>query len=150
MKITVSVQGLRELDAALGTLGKAAGKAVLRRVAIMALAPFDSTWRAKAPHLEGHLDASGGIGTKLTRRQARLNRRREDKSSVEIFSGPNDPAAIPEEFGWVDGKAQPYMRPAWDETKDQTFDIVKTELGGEIDKTAQRLARKAARLAAKG
>ena len=146
----VKVEGLKGLEAALGELGKAAGKAVLRRTAVKALKPFDDTWRAEAPHLTGQLEGSGGVGTKLTRRQARLNRKRDDKSSVEVFAGPNNPAAVPQEFGTVDQSAQPFMRPAWDATQGKVLDGVKTTLGEEIDKTAQRLARKAARLAAKG
>lgn len=150
MRVTVKIEGLKDLDRALGELPKAAGKAVLRRVARKALEPFDKAWRAKAPHLTGQLEESGGIGTKLTKRQARLNRKRDDKSSIEIFSGPNNPAAVPQEFGTFDQSAQPFMRPAWAETQDETLAIVKTELGTEITKTADRIARKAARLAAKG
>jgi HK97 gp10 family phage protein len=150
MKFTVKVEGLNGLDAALGELPQAAGKAVLRRIAKKALQPFDQAWREKAPHLTGQLEESGGVGTKLTRRQARINRKRDDKSSIEMFAGPNNPAAVPQEFGTVDQAAQPFVRPAWDATQGETLDIVKNELGGEIQKTAQRLARKAARLAAKG
>jgi HK97 gp10 family phage protein len=150
VKYTVKVEGLKALDAALAELPKAAAKATLRRTAIKALQPFDNAWRAKAPHLTGNLDESGGVGTKLTTRQGRLNRKRDDKSFVEVFAGPNDAAAVPQEFGTVEQPAQPFARPAWDETQSETLAIVQTELAGEIDKTAQRLARKAARLAAKG
>jgi HK97 gp10 family phage protein len=149
MKVTVKTQGLRGLEQALRALPKATGKAVLRRTGIKALAPFDKAWREKAPHLTGQLEESGGVGTKLTRRQARLNRKREDKSSVEVFAGPNDPAAVPQEFGTATQSAQPFARRAWDETKDETLEIVKDELGKQIDKAAARLARKAARELAK-
>lgn len=150
MKVSFKVEGLKDLDAALAELPKTAAKATLRRVAVKALQPFDKAWRAKAPHLTGQLEESGGVGTKLTKRQASLNRKRDDKSFVEVFAGPDNPAAVPQEFGTVDQRAQPFARPAWDETQDETFAIVKTDLGAEIDKTAERLARKAARLAAKG
>lgn len=147
---TVKVEGLSGLEAALRELPTAAGKAVLRRAAVKALKPFDEAWRANAPRLTGQLEESGGVGTKLTRRQARLNRKREDKDSVEVFAGPNNPAAVPQEFGTVDQRAQPFMRPAWDATKGEVLANVAEGLGAEIDKTAQRLARKAAKLAAKG
>lgn len=147
MRVTVKVEGLKDLDRALGELPRAAGKAVLRRVARKALEPFDKAWRAKAPHLTGQLEESGGIGTKLTKRQARLNRKRDDKSSIEMFSGPNNPAAVPQEFGTVDQSAQPFMRPAWKQTQNQTLDLVKDGLGTEIAATAARIARKAARKA---
>ena len=148
--VTIKVEGLKDLDRALGELGKSAGKAVLRRVAKKALEPFDAAWRQKAPHLTGDLETSGGIGTKLTQRQARLNRKREDKSSIEVFAGPNNPAAVPQEFGTVDQRAQPFMRPAWEQTQSEVLVNVETGLGAEIEKTAKRQQAKAARLAAKG
>lgn len=149
-RVTVKVEGLRQLAEALGELPKSAGKSVLRRVGMKALQPFDKAWREKAPHLTGALEESGGVGTRLTRRQSRLNRKRDERASVEVFAGPNNPAAVPQEFGTENQRAQPFARPAWDETKDQALQIVKDELGTEIDKAAQRLARKAARAAARG
>ncbi|WP_347091673.1 hypothetical protein [Sphingomonas parapaucimobilis] len=144
MTVRVKVEGLRDLDRALGQLKPALAKGVLRRVATKALQPFDKAWREKAPHLTGNLEESGGVGTKLTRRQAQMNRRREDRDTVEVFAGPNDPAAVPEEFGWENGRAQPFVRPAWDETKHEALEIVKRELGPEITRTAERAARRAA------
>lgn len=144
-RVKVQVAGLRDLEAALGKLPQATGKAVLRRVAKQALEPFDKAWRQKAPHLTGSLEESGGIGTKLTRRQARLNRKLEGRASIEMHSGPNDPAAVPQEFGTFDQPAQPFMRPAWDATQMKVLDIVKGQLGGEIEKAAARVARKRAR-----
>ncbi len=144
MTVRVKVEGLRDLDRALGQLKPALAKGVLRRVAVKALQPFDKAWREKAPHLTGNLEESGGVGTKLTRRQAQMNRRREDRDTVEVFAGPNDPAAVPEEFGWENGRAQPFVRPAWDETKHDALEIVKHELGPEITRTAERAARRAA------
>ncbi|WP_294189072.1 HK97-gp10 family putative phage morphogenesis protein [uncultured Sphingomonas sp.] len=150
IRTTIRVEGLRQLDAALKELPKAAGKAVLRRVGIKALEPFDKAWREKAPHLTGELEESGGIGTRLTKRQARLKRKRGGKAYVEVYAGPNNPASVPQEFGTHDQKAQPFARPAWDETSTEALVIVETELGGEIDRTAQRLARRALRLAKRG
>ncbi|MCB1476649.1 MAG: HK97 gp10 family phage protein [Rhodobiaceae bacterium] len=151
MKTTMKLEGFRELDKALGELPKATGKNVLRKVGRKALEPMRADAEAKAPELTGHLKASVKIGTKLTSRQARQHRRmfKNDKASVELFMGPNDPAAIPQEFGWENGKAQPFMRPAWDAGKNDLLDNIKRELGDEIDKAAKRLAKKQAK-AAKG
>jgi hypothetical protein len=151
-KRLVKVEGLRELEDALSQLPKSTGKAVLRRVARAALEPFDKAWRAKAAayHFTGALERSGGIGPKLTRRQAKLNRFREGKASIEMHAGPNDPAAVPAEFGTVDQAARPSVRPAWDGTQDAVLEIVKDSLGTEIAKAAARVAKKTAKLAAKG
>lgn len=147
-KTTVTIDGLRELDAALGQLPKATGKAVLRRTLKKAAKPIEDAGRNNAPlGPTGNLKASYGTGTKLTRRQAQLHRKmfKSDKASVEIFVGPNDPADIQTEFGNEHQGAEPHLRPAWDGNKDQALEIIKTELGAEIMKAAQRLARKAAR-----
>lgn len=139
----MKVEGLAALDAKLGELTKSAAKGVLRRVGRKALVPMDQAWRAKAPVLSGQLHESGGVGSNLTRSQRKA---RERESFVEVFAGPGpNPQAIQQEFGNANAPAQPFMRPAWDETQHQVLEIVKDELGGEIEKSARRLAKKAAK-----
>ncbi|WP_315920435.1 HK97-gp10 family putative phage morphogenesis protein [Mesorhizobium sp. SP-1A] len=145
---TVTVDGLRDLDAALGHLPKATGKAVLRRTLKKAAEPLISDAKAKVPVLTGALQISISTGTKLTKRQARLHRKmfRDDKASVEMFVGAGGLAqATQAEFGNEHQTAEPYMRPAWDANQGQVLDIIKNELGAEIMKAAQRLAKKAAK-----
>ncbi|HMR51189.1 MAG TPA: HK97 gp10 family phage protein [Amaricoccus sp.] len=167
MVTTVKVEGLRETEAALAELGKSLGKGVLRRVAIKALQPFDSAWRGMAPDDPGtggdDLRSSGGVSTRLSKRQAKLHRKafRNDRASVEVFAGSNDAAAVPLEFGTVErfqksGKAvgavapHPFVRPAWDGTKDAMPAAIGRDLWVEIEKAAARKAKKAAKLAARG
>ena len=158
MKVTTKIEGLRELDQALSELPKATGKSVLRRVARSALTLFLNSVKAKAPvsdpedtpkRPQGALRDSYIIGSKLNRSQARTARK-EGKSDIEMYAGTNDRAGALQEFGTEHHGAQPHARPAWDETKDATLEVVADELGGEIEKARVRLARKAARLAAKG
>lgn len=147
MKTTFKIDGLAELDAALGELTQSAAKGVLRRVGRQALAPVDTAWREKAPRLTGALAKSGSVGSKLTRSQRKALER---ESFVEVFAGPGpDPAAIQDEFGNAHQAPQPFLRPAWEENKGEVLEIVKRNLGAEIDKAAQRAARKAARQLAK-
>ena len=141
----MKVEGLRDLDAALSELPKiTTAKAVVRRVLKKAAEPLRALAEQTAPRLTGALKISIVIGTKLTRRQARMARK-EPKSLTEMFIGTSNPAAVPQEFGTQDQKAQPFMRPAWQSTKDQVLTNIGTELGPEIEKTAARLAKKAAR-----
>lgn len=141
----MKVEGLRDLDAALGELPKSTAKNVLRRVGRKALEPFDESWRSKAPHLTGALEESGGVGSKLTRSQRKATER---ENFVEVFAGPGaHPQATLQEFGTAQHPPQPFARPAWDESKGDALEIVKTELGTEISKAAKRLARKAAKAA---
>lgn len=154
MKTTMHIAGLRELDAALGELPKAAARAVLRRVGIKALQPMAETARRLAPddpETGGRdLRASIAVGTKLTPRQARLNRKREDKDFAEVYMGTSDPAGVPQEFGTVNHGPQSFMRPAFHQEARGAIDIVGKELGGEIIRTAARRAKLLAAKAARG
>lgn len=156
MKTTVKIEGLRELDEALGELTKATARNVLRRVGLKALQPVADTARSLAPVDDGHLRDSIGVGTRLTRRQAALHRKAlrsgtSQSSFWEGFAGAGGlPQAITQEFGTVSHPPQPFMRPAYDANKNQMLEIVKRDLGEEIQKAAQRQARRAAKLAAKG
>jgi hypothetical protein len=84
VKLTVKVEGLRELDAGLGELKKTTAKGVLRRTGKAALEPFDQAWRELAPHLTGALQRSGGVGSKLSKSQRAAVER---ESFVEVFAG---------------------------------------------------------------
>lgn len=156
MKITID--GLRELDAALGEFTKATARGVLRRVGIKALTPVADRMRDMAPDdpdTQGNdLRSYIGVGTKLSPRQAKAKRsekRAGETSFVEVYAGAGPlPQAHLQEFGTAHHGPQPFARPAWDEGKDGVLDTVKTELGMEIDKTAKRLAARAARKAARG
>ncbi len=140
---TVRLEGFKELDYALQELPKSIGKSLVRRVLLKAGKTIAEAGAANAPlGPTGNLKASYGVGTKLTRRQRKMNKR---ESPVEVHVGPNDPAAIQTEFGNEHQAAEPHLRPAWDATKNQVLDTIKTELATAIGKAATRLARKAAR-----
>lgn len=152
MKTTVSVEGLRELDAALGQLTKAVARNTLRRVLRLAARPIAVKAQSLSPILTGQLRISIGVGTRLTRRQASLHRResRNDKAFAEVFVGAGGLAqATLREFGTDGAPPAPFMRPAWDAHKTQALDIIKRELGTEIAKSAARAARRAAAKAAR-
>lgn len=143
----VKVEGLRQLGEALEQFKPSTSKNIMRRAGRAGLAPFDEAWRENAPEMTGKLAESGSVGSKLSRSQ---RRQRERETTVEVFAGPGPhPKAVQQEFGNSLHPAQPFVRPAWDATKHEALEIVKSELGAEIDKAAQRAARKAARLARK-
>lgn len=169
MAQTVRVEGLRELEAALKDLSKATGKSVLRRVLLKRAEPVAAAARAMAPDdpdTGGYdLRKSITVGTKLSRRQASLNRaatgggarmtaegfRSDPKNSVEVFVGAGPvPHAHLQEFGTVNHGPQPFMRPAWDANKNGVLAGLKDDLWAEIEKAAKRLAKKAAKLARLG
>lgn len=153
----VRVEGLRELEAALRELPRATGKGALRRVLKKRAEPIAAEMRAKAPDDPAtggnDLRSSIGVSTKLSRRQATLHRKmfRNDKAAVEMFVGAGPlPQAHLQEFGSSIHGPQPFARPAWDNNKTAILEGLKDDLWAEIKKSADRHARKLARLAAKG
>ncbi|QTC88186.1 HK97-gp10 family putative phage morphogenesis protein [Brevundimonas pondensis] len=138
------IAGLREVNAALGQLPKATGRNVLRRVAIARLEPIAEAMRQNAPVHLSDLKDSVAVTTKRPKRHRKV-------SEVEAFAGPGrHPQAHLQEFGTSQHGPQPFARPAWDEGKGDLLPGVGEDLWAEIDKAAARLARKTARLAAKG
>lgn len=144
-KITVKIKGLKELDRALGQLPKATAKAALRRVLVEGGELIASAARRRAPHLEYHLLESIDVSTKLNSRQRSLHREQGGQAFQEMFVGTNNPAGVQQEFGNERHGPQPFMWPAWDSTKDAALERITLLLWTEIEKSAARVASKAAR-----
>lgn len=149
---SVRIEGLKELDRALSQLPKATAKNVLRRTAIRALAPVIADAKLRVPVDEGDLRDSLKVAGKLSKRQQRKNAKAvaEGKAAVQLYAGP---AALPHahlvEFGTSHMPPQPFMRPAWDANKMKVLELIRLDLGNEIERAAARLARKAARTSRK-
>jgi len=152
----ISVEGLKELDAALSQLQGTAAKTTLRRVARRALEPMRAEAQRLAPDDPDtpNPDLESSIIISSRQKSGRQGRRSaEEKRSVVVYMGPSPegyPQAVMQEFGTAHHPPQPYMRPAFDGEKDGALEIIKADLGDEINKTVRRLNMKAARLAAKG
>lgn len=151
MKTTVKVEGLRELDRQLSQFTtskrRAIGRVALDNAgeitakAARALAPVD-------PATGGLLRESISVSGTLSRRQKGLHTKQADQ---EHFIGPdNRPSAVQQEFGNENHPPQPFMRPAWDATKDQVLQRITDELWVGIQNTLRVQARRAARVQAAG
>lgn len=141
-KTTVKVEGLRELDRALGALPQSTAKAVLRQVLKDAGEPIARAARQGAPRHDMHLYESIDVSTRLNRRQRGLHREENKPTFQEMFVGTNNPAGVQQEFGNHRHAAQPFMRPAWDANKMNTIKLISDGLWVSIQKAAQRLAKK--------
>lgn len=179
MKVTVKVEGLRELDAALAAIGKAAARRTLVRVLTKAgepiarrareLAPDDP--RTGSPDLHTSIAVSAKLKNPVGNREfaAVMKAGGTKGEAVAALRGARRAAAGEggfatmhvgpdyrqfhaqfQEFGTAHHGPQPFMRPAFDEKKGEALDIIKATLGEEIMKTAKRQAARKARLAAKG
>ena len=141
------VEGLKDLDAALKELPKSTSRGILRRTLTKEAQPIAVAGEALAPKLTGKLAKSYTVGTKLSRRQKRMHKKESD---VEVFVGPTPHAkSVQTEFGNAHHAAHPHLRPAWDSNWRRVLDGIRNTLANEIEKTRARIARKAARDAAK-
>lgn len=150
MAVTMKIHGLIQLGAAFDELSKATARNTGKRTLVKAGQITADRASAIAPDDPNSgppdLHRSIAVGTKLTKRQASLHRKSPDKSFSEAFVGVTEDAnayAHLVEFGTVDTAPQPFMRPAWDETKDQVLDSIKNDLGNEIEKSAARARARA-------
>lgn len=143
---TLRMTGGPELAAALAQFTTPTRRAVSRRALRKAADPILAAWKAGTKVLTGHLQESEVVGTKLNKRQTRMNRRNLGRSEVEVHIGTNDPAGVQEEFGNAHQRAAPSLRPAWDaEGGQKAVDRIGEELWIDIEATAARVARRASR-----
>jgi HK97 gp10 family phage protein len=172
---SVKITGLKETDANLGLLSKATGRNVLMRVLTRAgqpiadraseLAPDDP--ETGAPDLHRSIVVSPSLknptgkaeyaavlsegGTKGEAVQALRDARRAGGDSfAEVFVGPtaDQHHAHLQEFGTDHHGPHPFMRPAFDEKGSAALEIIRSDLGGEVDKAVSRMRRREAKKAA--
>lgn len=177
--VRVRVDGLKELDKALGELSKATARNTLRRALTSAAEPMRAAAVRNAPMDTGELKRSIKLSSKIDNRtgkaefaatmkaggtraqaaQALRDARREKgigESFAEVFMGPEKGGkrlsikAIVQEFGSEKQAAQPYMRPAFDAEAKNVISRVGDELSKEIDKAVTRARARALKKAAKG
>lgn len=168
MRVTTKVVGLKELDAALAEFSKATARNIAVRSLMKAAEPMAEAAREKAPEKSGDLKRSikvtkekppghaskaafaevmrrGGTASQAAAAQRAYNRENPG-AFAEVFVAPDRLAqAWPQEIGTANHPPHPYMRPAFEETKEQSLEILATEMKAEIDRAAERARRKALR-----
>ena len=151
-KVTFHIEGLSELKDALEELPKATSTNVQKRALMAAGDLIQGPMEAMAPEAPNsrykmHMKRTITVSGKLSNRARKLDKK---ASKVEIYVGPAElPRARYQEFGTPTNAPHPFIRPAWDQNKMKALVSIKELLAEEIKKAAERLARKAARLAAK-
>lgn len=91
------------------------------------------------------LHTSIAVGTKLTPHQSRQHKK-AGKAFAEAFIGVTGAANVYAhlvEFGTADTSPQPFMRPAWEATKDAVLNSIGAFVGKQLDKAAARARAKA-------
>jgi HK97 gp10 family phage protein len=143
MKVRVDFVGGKELDAALNQFTPTKRRA-LGRVALDNAGEITArAARALAPRDSGGLAESIDVSGTLSKRQKSEHTKAAEQ---ERFIGPDSrPQGHLREFGSDGNAPEPFMRPAWDQTKEQVKDRIGDELWLGIEKAAKAAARKALR-----
>lgn len=135
--VTVKVEGLSLVEAALANLPKATGRNVIRRVAVKRLKPIAEDMKRKAPVDQSDLVDSITVTTKRPKKARK-------RSEVEAYAGPGrHPQAHLQEFGTQHHGPQAFARPAWDAGKDDLLPGLADDCWDEISKANARIAKKA-------
>lgn len=143
MKVTVQVQGIQGIEAALSQFTPRKRRDMGRKALDNAGQITARAMRALAPVDEGNLRESIDVSGTLSRAQSAEHVKRAE---VERFVGPNaTPAAHLREFGGDGAAPHPFARPAWDTTKNQVLSAIGGYLWLEIDKAIKAKAKRAAR-----
>jgi HK97 gp10 family phage protein len=145
------IEGLRELDKTLEEFSLKESKGIVKRALVDAGKITAKKAAENAPKDDGDLARSYVSSARLTRKQSRYARKANAKKTfVETYVGTNRPQGVLQEFGTINHKAQPHLRPAWESTKRQVLNSIAGKLTKHIEKKRKQLARKAARLKVKG
>lgn len=171
-KVTVKVEGLKELEEGLSELPKATGKNTIRRALTNAAQTMAQEATTLVPRRSGKLQESIQVGkvkfssgsagkaafaaamaAGATRKEAAQAAHeanigsQEDITSGLVVFGPTRFYGAFQEFGTIHNPPHPFMRPAWDAGKATAAQTIRDELKSEIEKAAARIARKALKAA---
>lgn len=172
--VTVTVEGLSDLEDALKELPKATGKNCVRRALVAAATPivFEASVLIRVRRIAVRVAVSkikftsGNAGKQAfaeamangaTREEAgaaahAANAATDDDPNLTsgvAMIGPTREAFYGFEFGTIHQAPQPFMRPAWDDNKQSALQLIQTELKTQIEKARQRIVAKQQRLLAK-
>lgn len=161
--IHMEIVGARELERALNALGQdRLIKATLKRALVDASKPAVSTAQRLAAKHTGRMAAKVAVSTTLSRRQRRGQGYKHNPTTAYVWIGsaPRGPGTLTE-FGTGPrfhrrsrkfvgaAPAQPFLRPAWEQHKEQILRDFSKQLWIQIEKSAKRLARRQAKAAAR-
>lgn len=155
MRVGMKLHGAKELEAALRALPDRLTKGVVERVLVKVGAPIADAYRANVRVRSGRLQAGIGISTRLSKRQRKGRAKSKTLSEAFVGAGPSRHAHLEEfgtgprytESGRYTGQMPPggSLRAAWEGGKEKALDEIGELLWQEIEKTAKRLGRKAAK-----
>lgn len=141
-RVRVHVDGLKEAEKALRALGPQVARRVLRKAVQAGANRVLYSAQLKAPHDTGlllsTLVARTGTSKKKGRVSARVGMKAGDFKG-EAFYGSFL------EYGTAKMEARPYLRPAFDEQRENATNIVRAKIAEGVEAEARKIARAQAR-----
>lgn len=155
--MTSKVEGFKELERALEELPKATARNAMTRAATESMEPMREAMARNAPYDPLDLDEDGQhLNESMRTQTAKAKQARAigigRQAGVVVLTGPAPVGkraranAGWQEFGTAKMPAHPYARPAADSENQTVFGNVKEALAKQVDKAADRIRRKAARI----
>jgi|SRR5579863_1499575 len=128
---TVTIEGLDELEQKLRDETKKVAVATLRRASKDAASIWEVAIAARAPALTGFLRTQITMSSKA---------KGGDEGKITVMVGPSKKAyyGIFQEFGTRYMRAKPFMRPAFEETKDEVLNKFVEDLKEELEALQER------------
>lgn len=125
-EIKVTITGLKALEQKLRDEPKNVAKRTLRRAAKDASEIWENAISERAPAMTGFLRSQITMSSKA---------KGGDEGSLQVIVGPSKKAyyGIFQEFGTRFQKANPFMRPAFESTKDEVLNTFVEDLKHELN-----------------
>lgn len=135
MNVSAAMIGQKELDRALKTMPRSARRSVVGASLRKGLRVAAKAMRRLAPR---------GKFLRIFKSIKTISQRSRGRDLVRLGLGPTLQRHVARflETGTRFIKAQPWMRPAWDSTKEQVFLVFANDLGGSMLRFMKRIERK--------
>jgi HK97 gp10 family phage protein len=156
--IDMKLDGAKELEAALRALPGTLAKGVLQRALVKAARPMVDDAKSRVRRRTGRLASKINVSTQLSRRQKRGRAREKGLAEAFVGASPARHAHLVElgsgprhhKSGKYVGQmpASPFLRPAFEANAQGLIDALGEEIWRELEKSATRLGRKAAKFKA--
>lgn len=137
--LSVKVEGLDELEKQLGALDKKIRKKFLRQALRAAAKPIRDEAARLAPRRTSEPPRTSG--KPLHRSMVIRSAGKQPGSDITLQVAPGKGAShgLLQEFGTVHHPAQPFLRPAFDNKRDEAVRAFRESLGKNIEQEAARL-----------
>lgn len=152
MKTTLEVQGLKELEAGLSSVGAVTGVKILRSAVRAAIKPMLAEAKNRAPYDEDdtdgyHLRDAMRIQTEPKRSRKntvefRLGPARETGGKNTIIKGGLGKSAKAPNYAQIAERLTPFLRPAFDNNYRKFISLLKSGLQKKIEKAARKANKK--------